>query len=97
MAVTKDDVQHVALLARLEFDDEELDTLTREMNEILGYVKKLRGLSTEGVVPLFRTLGRENVFRADEVGPMLSLEEALANAPDEEDGQFRVPGFLPGD
>jgi aspartyl-tRNA(Asn)/glutamyl-tRNA(Gln) amidotransferase subunit C len=93
--VTRDHIRHLAELARLTFSDEEADALTRQMNQILEYFQSLRDVDTERVEPAFRTLRRQNVLRADEVGDMLSQEEAVANAPEEEDGLFRVPGTLP--
>ena len=89
-----DDVKHVARLARLRFSEEDLARLTHELNEILTHFEKLREVDTEGVQPAYRVLRRENVTRPDAVGEMLGPDEALANAPDAEGHQFRVPGFL---
>jgi len=95
LSVTLDEVRHIADLARLSFDDEELLALARQMNEILAHFDTLRRVDTEGVEPAFGTLRRRNVFRADVVGEMLSSEEALSNAPDRRGDHFAVPAFLP--
>lgn len=95
MAVTKDDVRHVASLARLAFSEEEVEELAGEMSEILGFFESLAGVDTAGVEPAFRALRRENVARDDAVGEMLTPDDALANAPDREGNYFRVPGILP--
>ncbi len=95
MPVTIDDVRHVATLARLAFSDEELEGFTSEMNAILAHFERLREIRVEGVEPAYRILRRTNVLREDEIGEALSQEDALANAPDQDGGFFRVPGFLP--
>ncbi len=95
MAVTKEDVRHVASLARLAFSDAEIEELAAEMSEILGFFESLARVDTAGVEPAFRALRRENVVRDDDVGEMLSPDDALANAPDREGNYFRVPGILP--
>ncbi len=97
MGVTVDDVRHVAVLAKLAFADEELESFTNEMNEILGFVGKLREVDVAGVEPAFRVLRRENVLRADDVQEMLSQDDALSNAPDRDGDFFRAPGFRPED
>lgn len=97
MAVTVEDVRHVAALARLEFSDEELAGLAEEMSEMLEYCERLGGLDTDGVGPLFRTRAQGNVLRDDEPEAPLGVDEALANAPDREGDYFLVPGFLPQD
>jgi aspartyl-tRNA(Asn)/glutamyl-tRNA(Gln) amidotransferase subunit C len=82
MALTRDEVRWVAHLARLELTDTELDTLTRQLAEIVAYVDQLRQVSTEGVEPLAHALAVQNVFRDDEPAPSLPVDEALANAPE---------------
>ena len=97
MAVERSEVERVATLARLEFTGPELDEFTAEMNGILTAFEELGGVDTDGVEPACRILRRRNVFRADEPGEMLSQDEALANAPDVQEGSFRVPPVLPND
>lgn len=97
MAVTIDEVRHVARLARLRFAPEELEKLTEELSAILDYFEKLREVDVAGVEPAFRVLRRDNVTRPDAVREMLAPEEAVANAPDADGHRFRVPRFLPDD
>jgi aspartyl-tRNA(Asn)/glutamyl-tRNA(Gln) amidotransferase subunit C len=97
VAVGRSDVERVAALARLRFSDEELDSLTTEMNGILELFEELSGVETDGVEPAFRVLRRSSVFRRDEPREMLDPADALANAPDACDGSFRVPDVLPND
>ena len=97
MAVTIDEVRHVARLARLRFQPEDLEKLTDELNGILKHFEKLREVDVSGVEPAYRVLRRENVMRPDAVGAMLTPEEAVANAPDADGHRFRVPRFLPDD
>ncbi|AIQ14469.1 Asp-tRNA(Asn)/Glu-tRNA(Gln) amidotransferase subunit GatC [Paenibacillus durus] len=94
MSITVKDVQHVAGLARLQLSPEEEAMITEQMNAILQYAEKLSGLDTEGVQPTTHVLHVSNVMREDVVKESLSLEEALLNAPEEEDGQFKVPAVL---
>jgi aspartyl-tRNA(Asn)/glutamyl-tRNA(Gln) amidotransferase subunit C len=82
MALTRDEVRWVAHLARLDLGDAELETMTRQLGAIVGYVDQLRQLDTAGVEPLAHALELHNVFRDDEPGASLPPDEALANAPD---------------
>lgn len=97
MAVGRGDVEHVAALARLAFTEEELVAFTTEMNAILALFEELRAVDTDGIEPAVRVLRRTNVFRGDEPAEMLTVAEALANAPDSDEGAFRVPSVLPND
>ncbi|GMK42137.1 aspartyl/glutamyl-tRNA(Asn/Gln) amidotransferase subunit C [Paenibacillus sp. CCS19] len=94
MSITTNDVQHVANLARLALTDEEKETFTGQLNAILKYADKLNELNTDGVEPTSHVLPLANVMRADEVRPSLPIEAVLRNAPDEEDGQIKVPAVL---
>lgn len=94
MSITVKDVQHVAKLARLQLSPEEEATFTEQMNAILQYAEKLNELDTENVKPTTHVLQVSNVMREDVVKDSLTQEEALLNAPDEEDGQFKVPAVL---
>ncbi|WP_141502734.1 Asp-tRNA(Asn)/Glu-tRNA(Gln) amidotransferase subunit GatC [Paenibacillus luteus] len=94
MSITPKDVEHVARLARLELSDAEKDQFTEQLNAILKYAEKLNGLDTENVEPTSHVLPIKNVMRADEKRPSLPIEKVLLNAPDEEDGQFKVPAVL---
>lgn len=94
MDVTRAQVEHVARLARLAIGEEEKATFARQLSSILTYVEALNALDTSGVEPTSHVIPVRNVFRADEVRPSLSREEALANAPDQAGGCFRVPKII---
>jgi aspartyl-tRNA(Asn)/glutamyl-tRNA(Gln) amidotransferase subunit C len=90
------DIDHVAHLARLDLTEAERATFAPQLERIVAYVDKLQGLDTEGIEASFQVVGGNvhNVFREDEIGPGLSPDEALANAPQRENGYFRVPRIL---
>lgn len=94
MRITKDIVEHVARLARLEITETEKEAFTRQLSDILTYVEQLNELNTEGVEPTATVLGQTNVFREDVARPSLPVEKALANAPETEDGFFVVPKII---
>lgn len=94
MKITRNEVEHVALLARLKLADEEISTFTGQMDAILAYVDKLNELDTTGILPTSHAVPMENSFRPDEVRPSLGTEHALANAPDKTDDFFRVPKVI---
>ncbi len=94
MQITKQDVEHVAKLARLEITETETDAFSRQLSAILTYVEQLKTLDTAGVEPTATVLEQTNVFREDKARPSLSVEKALANAPESESGHFRVPRIL---
>ena len=91
MAISRDEVLHVARLARLALSDEEVERLGAQLNAILEAVGKVSELDLSGVEPTLHPLALSNVWAEDEPRPCLSVEEALANAPAPEDGAFRVP------
>jgi aspartyl-tRNA(Asn)/glutamyl-tRNA(Gln) amidotransferase subunit C len=88
------EVRWVAHLARLALSDAELAIMTRQLSAILDYVQQLQQVPTEGVEPLAHPLPVQNVFRADEPAPSLSVDEALANAPDRRGDFYGVPPVL---
>lgn len=94
MPLTSEEVLHVADLARLTLNPEEVDLFTRQLNDILNYVEKLQEVDTAGVSPLAHPVPIFNVFREDEVAPGLSRDEGLANAPAPEEGTFSVPRII---
>ncbi|MEX0602121.1 MAG: Asp-tRNA(Asn)/Glu-tRNA(Gln) amidotransferase subunit GatC [Bacteroidota bacterium] len=94
MSVTVKDVEHIAVLARLEFPEAEKKTFTHQLNEILSYVEQLNRLNTDSVEPLSHVIELNNVFREDEVKPGLPIEEALRNAPAKTDRFFKVPKVI---
>ena len=94
MAVTIKDVEHIAELARLKFNEKELNSFMHQLNEILSYVEKLNELDTENVEPLSHPVENTNVFRDDEVMPSVKREEALKNAPNKNESFFKVPKVI---
>ena len=94
MAVTREDVLHVAGLARLEVSPDQVEAFQRELDAILAYFEKLDELDTSKVAPTSHVLSLVNVFRKDEVRPSLTQEQALANAPVKAYGHFRVPKVI---
>ncbi len=94
--ISRDDVVHVARLARLELGDAELERMREELNAILSYIDKLKELDVEGVEPTSHAVPLVNVMRADEVAPCFPGDEMLANAPDRVGALFRVPRILEG-
>ena len=91
MAISRDEVLHVARLARLALTDEEVERLGAQLNAILEAVGKVSELDLEGVEPTAHPLDLVNVWAEDEPEPCLAVEQALANAPETEGGFFKVP------
>jgi len=94
MAITRADVDKVALLARLQLSEAELESLTVELAQIVGYVDQLAEVDTEGVEPMAHAIEIHNVFADDEVRPSLPREQALANAPKHNGQGYLVPPVL---
>jgi aspartyl-tRNA(Asn)/glutamyl-tRNA(Gln) amidotransferase subunit C len=92
--ITRDDVAHVARLARLEVSEEELDLFTGQLAAVLAHADDVASLDTAGVPPTAHPLPLENVLRPDEVRPSLDRAEVLAQAPAVEDDRFKVPPVL---
>ena len=95
--LTRDDVAHVAHLARLGLTDEELGRLEGQLNHILDQYAILTKLDTEHIPPTAQTIELENILRDDVVIPSLSVEEVLRNAAEREGDFIRVPPILGGD
>ncbi|MFA7288738.1 MAG: Asp-tRNA(Asn)/Glu-tRNA(Gln) amidotransferase subunit GatC [Melioribacteraceae bacterium] len=94
MAVNKKDVEHIASLAKLKFDEDELSSITDDLNNILGYVEKLNELNTDNIEPLYYPIEYENVLRDDVEIKSIPTEKGLENAPDRTDEHFRVPKVI---
>lgn len=92
--ISLEEVRHVAHLARLALSDEELGALQGELSALLDHVGQIVALETDGVAPTAHPLPLSNVLRADEARPCLTPAEALAGAPEVEDGRFSVPSIL---
>ena len=94
MALTREEVLHIAHLARVALNDEDVATFQEQLSEILDHFETLKALDTEGVEPTSHPLPLESVMRGDDVRPSLPREDVLANAPLAEDGLFRVRAVL---
>ena len=92
--ISREDVAHVARLARLDVTDEELDRYTGQLAAVLRHAEDVEALDLAGVPPTAHPLPLVNVLRDDAVRPSLDRDEVLAAAPDAEDGRFRVPSIL---
>jgi aspartyl-tRNA(Asn)/glutamyl-tRNA(Gln) amidotransferase subunit C len=92
--LSRDDVIHVARLARLALTADELDRFTLQLAAVLGHAADVEALDTVGVPPTAHPLPLVNVLREDVVRPSLERDEVLAMAPNVEDGRFRVPKIL---
>jgi len=94
MKITLKDVEHVALLSRLELTDEEKGEQLRELNKILESMEVLNKVDTNDVEPLAHVLPIHNVLREDELRATLPKEKVLQNAPEEDEGMFKVPKIV---
>ena len=94
MRLTPEEVEHVALLARLRLSDEERERFTTQLNSILEHFEQLQELDTSGVEPMSHAVAVSNVFREDEEEGSLTTKEALQNAPDVARECFRVPRVI---
>ncbi|WP_141012780.1 Asp-tRNA(Asn)/Glu-tRNA(Gln) amidotransferase subunit GatC [Nocardioides sambongensis] len=92
--ISREEVAHLADLARIDLDDAELDHLAPQLAVILESVAAIRGVAGDDVPPTSHPIPLTNVFREDVVRPGLSAEEALAGAPAAEDQRFSVPRIL---
>ncbi|QTA83725.1 Aspartyl/glutamyl-tRNA(Asn/Gln) amidotransferase, subunit C [Desulfonema limicola] len=91
MKITKQEVLHVARLARLDMDDESVDKFAGQIGTILEYVDTLQQVDTRGVKPTSHAISLSNAFREDGEISHMDRDKALANAPEKEDGYFIVP------
>jgi aspartyl-tRNA(Asn)/glutamyl-tRNA(Gln) amidotransferase subunit C len=92
--ISRDEVAHLATLARIELTDAELDHLAPQLSVILESVASISGVADDDIPPTSHALPLTNVFRADVVAPGLTAEEALAGAPEQEEQRFKVPRIL---
>lgn len=92
--ITKENVKHVADLARLAISDEEAEKFTKQLSKIIDYAELLNELDTDDIEPTTHVLDFKNVLRKDEPKQWITQEEALKNAPDKKDGHFRVPSVM---
>ena len=92
--LTRQDVAHVANLARLQLSEEELDLYTEQLAVVLDHAADVASLDLNGVAPTAHAMAVTNVLRTDELHPCLDRDEVLAQAPSVEDHRFRVPRIL---
>lgn len=88
--ISKEVVEKVAKLSRLNLEEDEIALYADQLSQILDTMEGLKQIDTEGVAPLAHVLPIENVFREDEVGECFTQEKVLANAPEQADGMFQV-------
>ncbi|SHI87904.1 aspartyl/glutamyl-tRNA(Asn/Gln) amidotransferase subunit C [Geosporobacter subterraneus DSM 17957] len=94
MTISIKDVEQVANLARLSFTKQEKQDFAEKLTAIVGYIEKLNEVNVEGVEPTYHVLPLLNVLRKDEVQPSMEREKVLANAPDPQQGCFKVPKIM---
>ena len=94
MSIERATVDHVARLARLDLTEDERERMRVELGNILEHAGKIQALDLDGIEPTSHALPLRNVMRSDEVSPSLPPEEALSNAPEVEDGRFKVPRII---
>lgn len=94
MALTQEEVRHIARLARLGLSPEEVERLREQLSSILEHFQVLQGLDTSQVPPTAYVVPLSSVFRKDEPRPSFPREDILANAPRPEEGYFRVQAVL---
>lgn len=94
MKISKNEVKDTAELARLEFEDNELEKFTEQLGRILNYIEDLNELDTEDIEPTSHVLEISTPLREDKVNQLITEDEALANAPETNDGFFVVPKVI---
>ncbi len=94
MSLTRQEVEKVSLLGRLQLSGDELDRMTEQMGQVVAYVESLAELNTDGVEPMAHALDVANVFAADQLRPSLDRAAALANAPHHDREFYLVPAVL---
>jgi len=92
--LTTKDVEDIALLARLELTPDEVETLRGELSAILEHIGTIRDVDTDGVEPMTHAIPMQLRLRSDEPDASLSVEDAVGQAADSHDGQFRVPNII---
>lgn len=96
MKISREEIKNLGILSRLSIDDAMMNQTEKALNDILGYVEELDALDLTDVAPMAHAVELTNVFRKDEVKSSLKHELALSNAPEEEDGYFKVPRVVQG-
>ena len=94
MKITKEEIAHVAKLARLNLDEDSISLFTKQVGDILAYMEQLNHLNTEGIPSTSHAIASTNAFREDEISPSISTKAALSNAPETENEMFVVPKVI---
>lgn len=94
MSVSLDEVRHLAALSEINLDDDELTSLTTDIDNIVDYINQLDELDTDNVEPTFQLTGLHNIWREDTIVPQLPREKLLELAPAAENNQVKVPKVL---
>lgn len=94
MAITKEQIQWIAHLSRLEIKPDELALAATQLTSILDYINQLQQINTDNIEPLAHALDVSNVFREDDLKESLAVDEALANAPNRQGNFYGVPAIL---
>ena len=94
MELSKDDVIKIAVLSKLEFNDDEIESFRNDLSGILNHMEELNELDTAGVSPLFNVIDLHDVVREDKVKESLSLEDVLKNSPDKDENFIIVPKII---
>ena len=94
MKITRDVIEHVAHLGRLELDPDEVERYTAQLDSILEYMDKLNSLDTSGIEPMTHAIPNVNVFREDAITESFSVEASVGNAPERKGSFFKVPPII---
>ena len=94
MSISREEVRHVARLARLDLAEDVLDTMAEQLDGILGYMEALNRVDTEGIAPTAHAVSLTTPLREDERRPHLERDAALANAPERDEETFLVPRVI---
>jgi aspartyl-tRNA(Asn)/glutamyl-tRNA(Gln) amidotransferase subunit C len=94
LKINREEVLHIALLARVGLTDAEVDRFTEQLSHILENFEVLKQLDTTGVIPTTQSIALKNVIKPDEVAPSMPAKDVLANAPRQEDEYFRIRAVL---
>ena len=94
MELTREEVEHIAELAKLKLSEEEVVTFSRQLSSMLEHFQALQALDTSGIPPTAQVITLRSVMREDEITPSLAPEQVLANAPQAKDGHFKVLAIL---
>lgn len=92
--ITKTELEHIARLARIKLNEEDINRFLPQLDTVLEYLDKLKAKDTSAVPVSYQVTQLENVLRIDKAGPCLSQKQALSNAPKTEDGYFVVPATI---